>query len=306
MRLVDPGIELVACGSSGRQMPTFGRWEDEVLEQAYDDVDYLSLHAYYEEHDGDLDSFLASSVDMDAFIDEVAATCDAVRARTGSRRRIRLSFDEWNVWCQRQSDPAERREFVHAPRLIEDEYDVADAVVVGSFLMSLLRHADRVAIACQAQLVNVIAPIRAEPAGPAWRQSIFDPFALTARLARGRALRVEPRGPLHRTRRHGDVPVVDVAAALAEDGEVALFAVNRHPRDAQVLEVDLRAVPDAVVAEHWQLADPDPRARNTEQHPERVRARPAGTAMLVDGRLRVPLPPVSWSALRLRRREGTS
>ena len=100
MKLVDPSIEVVACGSSGHQMPTFGYWESTVLEHAYDEVDYVSLHAYYQEHDGDRDSFLASGAGMDRFIDDVVATVDAVAARKHRRRRLGLSFDEWNVWYQ--------------------------------------------------------------------------------------------------------------------------------------------------------------------------------------------------------------
>ena len=98
--MVDDQIELVAVGSSNSQMPTFGAWEAEVLEQTYEHVDYISLHDYYEEHDGDLASFLASSTDMDAFIDAVVATADHVGAKLRSRKKLKLSFDEWNVWYQ--------------------------------------------------------------------------------------------------------------------------------------------------------------------------------------------------------------
>ena len=99
MRQVDPALELVVCGSSSAHMPTFGEWERVVLQHTYDDVDYISCHAYYEEHDGDLGSFLASAVDMDRFIETVVATADHVKA--GSRaatKTINISFDEWNVW----------------------------------------------------------------------------------------------------------------------------------------------------------------------------------------------------------------
>ena len=186
-------------------MPTFGTWERVVLEHAYDDVDFLSLHAYYQQHGDDLASFLASAVDMDGFVETVAATVDDVRAARGSDHQVYLSFDEWNVWDQVAFNADEQaqnaaaattpREWTIAPHLIEDTYRAADAVVVGSLLISLLRHADRVHAACQAQLVNVIAPIRAEPGGPAWRQTTFHPFALTARLARGVVLRTAADAP---------------------------------------------------------------------------------------------------------------
>lgn len=98
MRQIDPSVQLVACGSSSRAMPTFAAWEATVLAETYDLVDYVSLHAYYEETDGDRDSFLASAVDMESFIESVVATCDHVGARLKSSKKINLSFDEWNVW----------------------------------------------------------------------------------------------------------------------------------------------------------------------------------------------------------------
>ena len=186
MRLIDPGLELVACGSSSPAMETFGTWETTVLDEAYDEVDLISAHSYYWEHDGDLASFLASAVEMDQFIESVIAAADYVRAVKKATKRINISFDEWNVWYQRgeaSEPPADDWPF--APVLLEDRYNVADAVVVGSLLISLLKHSDRVAAACLAQLVNVIAPIMTEPRGRCWRQTSFHPFAQASQLASG-------------------------------------------------------------------------------------------------------------------------
>jgi alpha-N-arabinofuranosidase len=306
MRMIDPKLELIACGSSSSSMPTFGAWEATVLEEAYDQVDYISCHAYYEELDGDLGSFLASAVDMDRFVESVVATADHVRAKQRKKKRINLSFDEWNVWYntrfEAQGKPAE---WAVAPRVIEDEYNVADAVVVGGLLISLLRNSDRVTAACLAQLVNVIAPIRSEAGGPSWRQTTFHPFAQAARHARGTVLRVEPVAPVYETQRFGEVPVVDaVATHVAEaDGadELTVFAVNRHQEEAVELTLDLRAFPGYVPVAHSVLDDADIRATNTQDDPDRVRPREAGTAAVTDGRLAAQLPPVSWNVIRLRR-----
>ncbi|MFI6938626.1 alpha-N-arabinofuranosidase [Streptomyces sp. NPDC050418] len=301
MHQVDPGIELVACGSSNSGMPTFGTWEREVLEQAYDEVDYLSLHAYYEELDGDRASFLASGAHMDAYIRDVVATADHVRSVKRARKRIRLSFDEWNVWYA-QRFPGERNlKTAQAPRLIEDTYSVTDAVVVGSLLITLLRNADRVAIACLAQLVNVIAPIRTEPGGAGWRQTIFHPFALTARHARGQVLRTQPAGPLLDTPRHGEVPAVDhVVTHDEETGALTVLAVNRDQEQAQLLEATLRGLPGGYrVAEHLVLADDDQDAVNTQAEPDRVLPRTTDASAVADNVLTVRLPPVSWNLIRL-------
>nr|WP_219910784.1 alpha-N-arabinofuranosidase [Saccharothrix carnea] len=299
LRQAEPDLELVACGSSSSSMPTFGEWESTVLELAYDEVDHISLHAYYEVIDGDVDSFLASAVNMDHFIDSVVATADAVGARLKSSKKITLSFDEWNVWYMKRFQAETRTEWEVAPRVIEDQYDVTDAVVVGNLLISLLRHSDRVAVACQAQLVNVIAPIRSEPGGPAWRQTIFHPFALTSRLARGQVLRVETSSPTYSTKQFGDVPVVDaVATHDGETGDTVVFVVNRHRTEPVDLKVGLAAFGDVEVAEAWTVHDPDGSATNTETDPDRVVPKPQDTT-LVDDSLLVVLPPVSWTAVRL-------
>jgi alpha-N-arabinofuranosidase len=303
LRSAEPGIELVACGSSGSAMSTFGSWEATVLELAYDSVDYISCHAYYEELDGDLGSFLASATDMDQFVRGVVATADSVGARLRSKKRINVSFDEWNVWylSRFQSGPPPH-DWAETPRVIEDEYNVADAVVVGSLLISLLRNSDRVTAACQAQLVNVIAPIRAEPGGPAWRQTIFHPFAATARLAKGNVLRVEPPSPSYETSRYGDVATVDAVATHDPDtGAVTIFAVNRDQRQHAELTVDLRAFAGVLeVAEAWTLSDSDLRATNTADQPDRVTLRPMSGLILDGGRLTLKLAPVSWQAIALR------
>ena len=302
MRWVDPSIELVAVGSSNRRMPTFGSWEATVLEHCYDVVDHLSLHTYYEEQDGDRDSFLAVGVDLDRFIDEAVATCDYVRAKGRHQKRVTLSVDEWNVWYQSRFAAIQGDlEWAEAPRLIEDTYSVVDAVVVGSLMISLLKRADRVKIGCLAQLVNVIAPIRTEPGGAAWRQSTFHPFALTSANARGTVLHSAPSGPSHETKLHGEVPVVDLVPVHRDDGSVVVFAVNRSQTDPATVDLDVRGFVGAVRGEHVAVFDDDPDAVNTAEQPDRVTPRQLDTVAADGGTLSVVLPPLSWNMLTLRR-----
>ncbi|MFG2650678.1 alpha-N-arabinofuranosidase [Streptomyces sp. NPDC048436] len=302
MRQVDPSIELVACGSSNSRMPTFGTWEREVLEQTYDEVDYLSLHAYYEEFDGDRASFLASGAHMDQYIRDVVSTADHVRAVRGAKKHIKLSFDEWNVWYAARFPGERNLKTAETPRLIEDTYSVTDAAVVGSLLITLLRNADRVAIACLAQLVNVIAPIRTEPGGASWRQTIFHPFAQAARFATGRVLRTEATGPRVDTSQYGDVAALDSVVTYDEEtGELTVLAVNRDQGKPLVLEAALRGEAAGYrVVEHLVLADQDPDAVNTEAEPDRVVPRRAsGTHITAEGALTAELPPISWNVIRL-------
>jgi len=308
MKLVDPSIELVAVGSSNRQMPTFGSWEHTVLTHAYDEVDYISMHAYYQEHDGDTESFLADAVDMDAFIDGVIATIDAVKAAGKHTKQVNISFDEWNVWDQHKYNSVEADEIEAAgwkqhPRLIEDTYSVTDAVVVGTLLNSLLRHGDRVKIANQAQLVNVIAPIRSEEGGPAWRQTSFWPFERMARLAKGRVLRLAVNATQISTKRYGDVDAVDAAATWDEEtGRIVVFVANRSLESSNDLTLDLRGFGDLRIAGAETLTIPDGGDRltaNLETAPDRVGMVPLAGVEVVDGAVRATLPPVSWTVIEL-------
>ncbi|MEV0385356.1 alpha-N-arabinofuranosidase [Nonomuraea sp. NPDC050643] len=298
MRMVDPALELVVCGSSSSHMPTFGAWEATVLEETYDLVDYVSCHAYYEEKDGDLGSFLASSSNMEYFISSVVASADAAGARLKSRKKIDISFDEWNVWYLSRFQNAEPpADWPVAPPLLEDHYHLADAVAFGGLLITLLRNSDRVTAASLAQLVNVIAPIMTEPGGRAWRQTTFHPFAQASRYAAGDVLRVEPVSPSYETKEYGEVPLVHAVATHAQEGGTTLFAVNRSTDGPVSLEIDTRALGGVRVVEATTLTDSDVYARNTADDPGRIAPRP-NTDVEHDP-ARILLPPVSWNVIRL-------
>ncbi len=304
MRQLDDSLELVVCGSSSAQMDTFGSWEHTVLEHTYDDVDYISCHAYYEEKDGDVGSFLASAVNMDHFIEAVVATADSVKAQLRSSKTINISFDEWNVWYTARYHEVEKitdiESWPTAPRLLEDRYSVLDAVVVGSLLISLLKHADRVTSASLAQLVNVIAPIMTEPGGPAWRQTTFFPFAVTSRLARGRALTVKLTSDTYDTELYGEASLVDAVATHDEtDGRTSVFLVNRSQTERTTVTIDVTALGEVSILETQLLADDDIAAANTLENPDRVGLTENSTARIADGVLTVSLPPISWTALSL-------
>jgi alpha-N-arabinofuranosidase len=301
MRMIDPDLELVACGSSGRGMETFGEWERVVLTEAYDQIDMISAHAYYWEKDSGLQEFLVSAEDMDRFIDQVGATIDAVAAARKTDKKIGISFDEWNVWYidRDPSKPPTGDDWPIAPRLLEDNYSVADAVVVGNLLISLLRHTDRVWSASQAQLVNVIAPIMAEPGGPVWRQTTFHPFALTSANARGDVVRVLVDGPTIETGQFGDVQALDAVATWADDG-AAVFVVNRHATEAVEAQIELPAGCSLVQA--LTLHHEDPSWKASADDDSSVGVEPNETARLDDRILSVTLPPISWTMITLAHR----
>ncbi|PSL38693.1 alpha-N-arabinofuranosidase [Labedella gwakjiensis] len=310
MRFIDPDVELVAAGSSSADMPTFGEWERTVLRHTAGLIDHISLHAYYEELDGDVDSFLASAVGLDRFIEQVVGIVEEVRAEQGIERPIGISVDEWNVWYLSRWNDVDKDvvmtgDWPEAPRLIEDEYSVTDAVVVGSLLSSLLRHVDHVTMANLAQLVNVIAPIRTEPGGPAWRQTTFFPFQRTAALASGTVVRATVDAPEVATSRYGAVPVLDTAVTMSDDGTFAVFVTNRSTDASSPVELLVRG-------SHLELASAetlhtpagaDRHTRNT-QDDQPVGMAPLGGVRVVhegaDSRVSVELPALSWSAISLR------
>lgn len=300
MRRFDPDLRLVLAGSSAEWMPTFGDWERTVLNEAYEFVDDISLHAYFEERD-DLASFLASAVTMDRYIEEVVSIVDEVAAAKGTDKRVELSMDEWNVWyLTRHEERFPPQDWMEAPRIAEDAYTVADAVLVGNLLISFLKHCDRVTSACISELVNTIAPIKTEPGGGAWRESTFHPFSLTARHARGRAVRLDITGPSMDSASQGQVAALDGVSVVDDDtGDVALFLVNRHPESAVELTLDLGSVQPATVASATVLSDDDVHAVNTSAEPNRVRPEPLNGVEVVGTSIGIRLPSVSWAMVRL-------
>ncbi len=300
MKWVDPTIELVACGSSNRSMKSYAAWEATVLEHTYDHVDYLSLHTYYGNPSDNTPNFLAKSIDMDRFISEVVSICDYVGAKSRSKKRIDLSFDEWNVWFHSRAADRQRKPWEIAPPLLEDIYTLEDALLVGAMIITLIRHADRVKMACLAQLVNVIAPIMTQTGGSAWRQTIFYPYLHGSRFGRGIALDVAPKSPTYHDDTFDDVPYLEAVATWDEANEsITLFALNRDLEAALPLEGDLRAFPNYRVIEHTTLTHSDLKATNTAEHPNNVSPRANGNAQVSDGRLHATLPRASWNVIRL-------
>ena len=301
MKLVDPGIELVVCGSSSRVMDTFGEWERVVLEETFDQVEYLSVHAYYQERGGDRASFLASGASFEAFLHEVLATADAVAARRHSDKRIRLSVDEWNVWYIDDFAGEPNLAIEERPRLIEDVYSLIDAVVVGDLLATLLRNADRVAIACLAQLVNVIAPIMTEPGGDAWRQTTFFPLALTAQHARGVSLDARVDAPVLPTEAHGDVPVLAHAVTWDASAGSLVFILTNRGTAALSTTLDHAGFGALELVEASTIVADDAGPRRDAESAAEAAPRPLSGVEVHDGSTGLTLPGQSWTLVRLAR-----
>lgn len=303
MKWIDPSIELVVCGSSSSQMDTFPEWDATALELSYDNVDYISMHRYYGNKENDTANFLAQTVDMDNFIKSVTATCDYIKTKKRSKKTINLSFDEWNVWFHSNEGDTKIEPWITAPPRLEDAYTFEDALLVGGMLITLLNHSDRVKIGCLAQLVNVIAPIMTENNGSSWRQTIFYPFMHTSLFGRGEALHPVISSPKYDTKEFNDVPYLDAAAVMSEDGNsITIFALNKDVEDALELECNIVDSKDYIVKEHIVMENSDIKAINTARNPFNVVPHNGGNAIIEDGMVKARLSKLSWNVIRLAKR----
>ena len=300
MRWVDDRIELAACGSSQRAMPTYASWEYEVLDHCFNEVDFISLHAYFRNDSDDIRQFFTVLEDLDSFIREVAAICDAVAAKRRSTKRIMLSLDEWNVWYKAHTpDDLRKPGWPKAPKLIEEVYNVEDALIVGGALITMINNADRVKAACIAQLVNVIGPIMTETAGPAWRQTIFHPFAQASRYAYGEVLRAKVECDTFSTDTHERAPSILCSVVCdSETGSVVVFVLNRNTSDELALEIELRGFEGGLgVTTATELHHKDLKAVNSMNAGDTVAPKELANLKLSNGRLRATLKPLSWNVI---------
>lgn len=305
MKLIDPSIELVSSGSSNTDMPTFPQWEATTLSHNYEFVDYVSLHQYFGNRDGDTKNFLALSMEMDYFIQTVLSTCNFVKAKRRGKKDINLSFDEWNVWFHSNAaddDITKNHPWQVAPPMLEDVYTFEDALLVGLMLITLIKHADRVKMACLAQLVNVIAPIMTEKDGTAWRQTIYYPYLHASKYGRGVALQPVLQSSKHDTKDYTDVTDIDSVAVWNEEAqEVTIFAVNRDLEDAIDFQCDVRSFAGYELLEHIVLTADDLNATNGPDG-EKVAPVPAAGSRLEGGVFSARLQPASWNVIRLKGR----
>ncbi|HHY83713.1 MAG TPA: alpha-N-arabinofuranosidase [Clostridiales bacterium] len=305
MKMFDPTLELVSCGSSSPGMPTFPAWERETLEHTYDVADYISLHQYFNNNDDDTPNFLASTLKLNQFIETVSSVCNYVKAKKRGKKDIYISFDEWNVWFHSTKSDNEKmanEPWSIAPPLLEDIYTLEDALVVGSILITFLQHADRVKMACLAQLVNVIAPIFTETGGGICRQTIYYPYLHASVYGRGISLHTIEESPKYDSKDFTDVPYMQTAAVWNEEKEeLTIFALNRSLDTALNLSCTLKGFEGYKPFESITLAGPDLKAVNTVREPDNVK--PVSTALpaVDNGMFSAILEPASWNVIRLKK-----
>ncbi len=300
MHAVDPSLKLIACGSSGPAMPTYLEWDREVLEQCYEYVDALSLHRYVgnteEETGKDSSKFVAMNLSMEKQIAETLAVCDLVQGHKRSPKKLWLSFDEWNVWYRARTGDAVDGHRHEAPHLLEEIYNLEDALLVGGFLNTLMRNADRVKLACLAQLINVIAPIMTNPSGLV-KQTIFYPYNWALQYARGSVLDLLVESPKYDVAGMGQVAYIDAVATSDSDGKTALFLLNRDLNKAHAVEVNWEdRIPASVVTTAVITGD-DLKGSNTFATPQKVVPTTMSKPSTSNGKTKFEVPARSYTVI---------
>lgn len=297
MKFTDESIKTVICGSSTSSMKTYPEWDRIVLEESYDFMDYLSIHRYFENKGND-DDFLASWYNMDEFIKTSIATCDYVKALKRSNRTIYLSFDEWNVWYQNKKEP---HPWETAPRILEEHYSLLDALTFGGMAITLLNHADRVKIACLAQLINVIAPIFAEPKKGAYKQAIYFPFQDISLFGRGLSLNPVIKSDTKITNMYGELPAVIFASVYnEEENTVTVFALNTSKSEQSITEINLWNFGKTQMFYWTELTGTNLSARNSLENQTAVYPQNRELVYSDNCNFEVMLKPASWNVIRFK------
>lgn len=304
MKMVDPDIKLCACGSSSFGVPTFGHWDEEVMLHLHDDVEFLGIHQYFTNFDRDFAKFFASPENLDHHIECAIACCDAVSAKLKSNKKTKIALDEWNVWYRgaiagnKNIEPWK----IGSP-ILEETYDMADVLVVGGALLSMIDHADRLKMACLAQTVNVIAPIMTEKGGKAWKQTIYYPFLETSRYGRGMAMRVVNDSPTYEVDSFykGEVKYLRSSAVWREEAEeVTIFAINRANEQME-FTAELAGFEVSQIIEAKEIYNPDLDATNTPDKENVFSVNmDKGCYKLDNNIISATLKPYSWNMFRVK------
>ncbi|SFV28837.1 alpha-N-arabinofuranosidase [Devosia crocina] len=305
MRMFDKSLELIVCGSSNADMPSYPDWERIVLEHTYDHVDFISLHMYFFNPEKETANFLTMAEKLDTYIETVAATIKQVKAKKRSKHDVYICFDEWNVWYHSKEQDKKllggNSGWPHAPGLLEDVYNFEDVLMVGLILNTFIRRSDVVKIACIAQLVNVIAPIMTEKGGPAWAQTIYYPYYFASIFGRGTALDLKVDSPTYDGRYGDNAAYVDISGVHDEEGStLTFFLVNRHGTENADVELSLQGFATGSVIDHQVMTHPNLEATNTAKNQDEVKPRKGEGATVVDGKLSVTLPPYSYQMVRVK------
>lgn len=293
MKMVDPDVELVLCGSCATELPTYLEWDRKVLEHCKNDVEYISLHRYVGNWKDNTSNYLAVTNSIDQQIEAMDTVCKSVANAKRLKKRAFLSFDEWNVWYRVRDGIHNDGQGQFAPHLLEEEYNLEDALIAAGFLNSFIRHADSVKIANIAQIVNVIAPLLTRGDNLIY-QSIFYPIEMMAKRRDGVSLQVQVDGPTYQSEDFGTAHYLD-SSAILNGNQLSVFLVNRDLENSHEVTVRVADKNTIAVLNGEVVTGTDPKAANTFANPNVVVAKNHEAS--VNGCCAtIKLPPMSFYA----------
>ncbi len=292
MKGLDKSIETIVCGSCTIGLPTYLDWDRTVLQHCWETVDYVSAHRYSGNDANNSPEFLAEGVFIDRILQDYSAVIDYVRGVRKSKKKIYVCFDEWNVWYRARGGSDK---WIEAPYLLEEVYNLEDALVAAQYLNAFIRRADLVKMACIAQIVNVIAPIMTNKNGLVF-QTIFHPFEMLAQHAKGQALNLSVSCPTYQAGKHGDAPILDAAGTFCtETGKIMLSVVNRSEESQEITLKLLDRSPGKVLFAQ-QTAGNDLKVANTFDAPRAI-IPSAAKVSVQNGSLKLSLPKTSHAVV---------
>ena len=297
MKDTDPSIELVTSGSSGNTMPTYLEWDRQVLEYLGDLSNYISLHRYVGDPQGNPSNYLGVTSSIDQQIEDMDAVCRVVQAKTRSKKRNYLAFDEWNVWY-RTGDSINTAPKEFPRRINEEKYNLEDALVTAGFFNCFIRHANMVKIANLAQVVNVGAPLFVEGEQLVLQANFF-PFEMYSQRRQGISLIPVVKGPVYETRDYGTVSRIDTSAILG-DGLLHVFLVNRSLDQTERVVVKPLGMSLENLDSAQILTGPDPFAMNTVEKPDILVSKNFKEIKVEKGSAQIYLPPLSVAAITIK------
>lgn len=294
MKMQDPSLKLVVCGSSTTGLPTYPAWDRTVLETCWDQVDYLALHYYATNQPSDTPSYLAMAAQFESHLDTLSGLLRYVKTQNRSNHDVHLSWDEWNVWYK---DTSGAGGWQVAPHLSEEIYNLEDALVVAQWMSVFLRRCDVLKIACIAQIVNTISPLLTT-SDKLLKQSTYYPFVLFAQNASGKALDALVTAPEYETERFGTQQLIDVSASYDEElDRGAVFLVNRSLTETITTEVEWQGAAPSAAQPIYQMSGSDPKAANSFEQPDVVVPAKLAAPEVRDGRITLSLPPLSFTVV---------
>ncbi len=294
LKWVDPSIEVVACGSSAKEMPTFPAWDLTVLDTCYDYIDFISLHRYYEYH-GNIQNFLAAHHDLEDFINTVKAAADFAKAKHRSNKDVYLSLDEWNVWNIKDMNT---KRWQVAPPIAEDKYTLLDTLVVGGLLCTIVNNADRIKMACLAQLVNALSPIHTEPDGGVLLHGTYYPFMQVSNYGRGKVYKNIVNCEKMKTEKFGDIASLATLTTYDEEKkQIAFFALNKEENDEVSLDLDFAEFGSLKIKEHQIISGDDLFVSNTFEKNDAIKPKNIEVSGAIGDKFNITLPKMSWNMI---------